>query len=153
MLNSLQKAAIRHLVAYEFSPPDARLSHTAWCDIAGITTRSLEMWRHQSEFASALSDAMEQAEATSDMFAVIGRQVALEHLLAMLTDKSGKMTPTEKRAVIKDILAQTSHVAIDNEAVDYRDFSDADLARMCLNRKVSPEAMTEAELLRLASDA
>ena len=144
MLNPIQRAAIRHLVAYEHSPPDTRLKHAAWCEVMGITPRTLERWRKDEEFARVFEKALADAEETADPFALYARQFALEQLVALLTDK--KLTATERRATIKDILAQTQHVHESGDAVDYNDMSDADLEAVALNRKVSVESMTEQQL-------
>lgn len=144
MLNQIQRAAIRHLVAYEFSPPDTRLKHTEWCEVMGVTTRTMERWRKDEEFKKVYEKAMEDASETQDPFALYARQFALEQLLSMLQAKG--MSPTEKRRTIKDILTATEHVADAGDAVDYNDLSDDDLEAVALNRGVSVLAMTEEQL-------
>ena len=144
MLNAIQRAAIRHLVAYEFSPSESRLKHTEWCELMGVTTRTLERWRKDEEFDKSYKKALEDAQESQDPFALYARQYALEQLLSMLQDK--KMSPTEKRRTIKDIMAATEHVADAGEAVDYNDLTDDDLEAIALNRNVSVLAMTEEQL-------
>ena len=149
MLNPLQKAAIKHLVAYEFSPPDTRLDHKDFCELVGVSDRTLRFWQKQPEFSAAFQAALAEAEETSDPFALIARQWALEQLMAIY--KKAK-TSTEKRQILKEVMDKTKHVDT-GEVVDYSDYSEEDLLLMCLNRKVSPASMTEeqlkAELVRL----
>ena len=144
MLNQLQRAAIRHLVAHEFSPPDTRLQHKQWCDVMGISVRTLERWRSLDEFKRAHEKARKDAEETCDPFALYARQFALEQLVSLLSDK--KLTAAEKRATIKDIMAQTAHVADASDAVDYSEMSDEDLEAVALNRDVSVLAMTSEQI-------
>ena len=143
MLNPIQRPAIRHLVSYEFSPPDTRLEHKDFCEQIGITDRTLRNWQHNAEFAAARDKAIEEAEESSDPFALVARQWALEQLMALY--KKAKTT-TEKRQILKEVLEKTKHVEDAGSIVDYSEMSEADLIAMCINRKVSPVAMTQAEL-------
>jgi predicted site-specific integrase-resolvase len=147
MLNAMQKAAIRHLVAYEFSPPETRLSHDKWCEVAGITTRTLQRWQKESEFKESPQAALDEANDSKDPFASVARQWGLEQLMAVYAKAK---TATEKRHILGQILKETEHVATYSEPVDYSAMTDEDLVAMCLNRKVSPAGMTEDELIRLA---
>ena len=144
MLNAVQRAAVRHLVAYELSPPDTRLTHSAWCHVMNVTTRTLDRWRKEDEFAKAFEKALQDAHESQDPFALYARQYALEQLLSMLSDT--KMSPTEKRRTIKDILTATEHVADAGDAVNYDAMTDEDLEQVALDREVSILAMTEGQL-------
>ena len=147
MLNAMQKAAIRHLVAYEFSPAETRLSHSKWCEVAGITDRTLQRWQKDAEFKESLQAAIDEANESKDPFASVARQWGIEQLMALY---SKAKTATEKRHILGQILKETEHVAVYTEPVDYSAMTDADLAALCLNRKVSVTGLSEDEIARIA---
>lgn len=148
MLNAIQKAAVRHCVAYELSPPDSRLDHQDWCTQVGINRKTLSRWREDPEFESAVEAQRTALEESSDPYALIARTVALEQLMSMLG--SQKLTVTERRMVVKDIMEMTKHVDDTGVPVDYSDMTDEDLLNAILNRDLTPLGMTEAQLKRLA---
>lgn len=145
MLNPLQKAAVRHLVAYEYSPPETRLDHAKFAELIGVDVRTLQRWRKDDEFKAALAAAHDEAEDSRDPFATFARHWALEQLYALY---GRAKTTNEKRQMLKEIIGNTEHVAAYSDPIDYSDLSDSDLASLCLNRRVSPAAMTETELQR-----
>lgn len=147
MLNPIQKAAVRHLVAYESSPPESRLKHQEWCEQMGVTIRTLQRWQLDDEFQAALSAQRDAMEETSDPYALVARTVALEQLMALMSEK--KLTVSERRQVIKDIMEFTKHVDSSGEPVSYEDMTDEDLVNAVLNRGLSPLGMTESELKSL----
>ncbi len=147
MLNGTQRAAIRHIIAYESSPSGTRLTHGDWCTQVGVSVRAFERWRLNPEFAAALDAQRSAMDDSSDPYALIARTVALEQLMAMM---SKKITVSERRAVIKDVMEYTKHVDTQGDPVDYSDLTDDDLVAAILNRDLSPLGMTEAELKRLA---
>lgn len=150
MLNPLQKAAIRHLVAYEYSPPETRMEHTQFAELLNISVRTMQRWQQDAEFKAALQAARDEAEASRDPFATFARQWSIEQLFALY---SKAKTTNEKRQLLKEVLSLTDHVADYQDAVDYSDMSDEDLAAAILNRGLSAASMTEAELFALAKGA
>lgn len=150
-LSAPQKAAVRHLVAYEISPADTRMSHTDWCKVMGITIRTLQRWQTDPEFAAFLDQSLKDIEASADPFALCARTFALEQLFAMLSEKG--QSSDSRRKVLKEILNATEHVADTGDIVDYSQLTDDDLLASVLNRKLSVLGMTEAELLKAAKGA
>jgi len=125
------------------------MTHDSWCQVVGLTIRTLQRWqKDDAEFKAALQASIKEAEESADPFALYTRQWALEQMHALFAKSK---TPTEKRAVLKDILANTQHVADMGDAVDYSDMTEEDLAAICLNQNVSVLGMTEAELVKLAT--
>ena len=145
-LSAPQKAAIRHLVAYEISPADTRMSHTEWAKVMSITIRTLQRWQQDKEFADYYQQALTDVEASADPFALCARTFALEQLFAMLSDK--KQSSDSKRKVLTEILKATEHVADVGDIVDHSQLTDDDLLAAVLNKKLSVLGMTEAELLK-----
>lgn len=147
MLNPVQRAAVRHLVAYDFSPPEARMTHESWCEVVGISVRTLQNWmKGNEEFRVAVRSAKEEAEETADPFALYARQWALEQMFGLYAKAK---TTTEKRQLLKEVMEQTKHVDA-GEVVDYSHLTDDDLLSLCLARSVSPIGMTQDQLKRLA---
>lgn len=148
MLTAIQKAAIRHLIAYDQSPPESRLSHDEWSEQMGISKRTLERWKLTDEFKSAWEQQRREMEETSDPYALVARTIALEQLMHLMNKKG--LTVTEKRMVIKDVMDSTKHVDSTGDVVDYSEMTDEDLVAAILSRELSPVGMTEAQLMRLA---
>ena len=147
-LNALQIAAINHLVAKDFG---AALSDIEFCERMGFTDRTLRRWQAEDdEFIRTLDASRKEARETTDMYALRTRQWALEELETLY--KKAK-TAAEKRAVLKDILAQTKDVVNKNPSIDYEHLPDEELVNIFRGRNLSTEGVTEERLVALAMNA
>ena len=148
MLNAIQKAAIRHLTAKHFSPPETRMSDKEWCAVVGIVPKTIQRWKLDAEFASTLEASIKEMEESTDPFASCARSYALEQMIVEYGNK--KNTGSEKRKWLKLIIENTEHVADQGEVVRYDDLSDEDLANLALARGVTPAGMTQDQLRKIA---
>ena len=144
-LNPLQKSALKHLVAYEYSPPESRLTHKEFCDLIGIHTDTLLKWRGDPVFKASLEQAFVEAEAASDPFALCMRQWSLEQLYVLY---SKAKTTSDKRQLLRQIEEATAHVVDPGELIDVRDMTEDDLLAICMNEDISVLGMSIEEMKR-----
>jgi|MudIll2142460700_1097286.scaffolds.fasta_scaffold00080_17 transposase-like protein len=144
-LTSFQVAAINHIVASDLG---GGVTDKAFCERMDIDPKTLWNWRNKDEeFIRALDATMKEARESTDVYALRTRQWALEEL-ENLYHKS--KSATEKRAVLKDILAQTKDVSNRQPTVEYEHLPNSELVALYRARNLTSEDLTEERLIALA---
>lgn len=152
MLSEAQKTAIRHL-----TPPasDRQMTKQELADLLGITPRAIQKWESSNrEFAAALEKSREQYQSDPNYFERIARFHTMEALLqGALLKAESRDELAHKRACMKEILAQTKHVAENTERVDVSSYTDTELLEMAITGDINVDGFSKADLERaLAED-
>ena len=131
MLSEAQKTAIRHL-----TPPaaDRQMTKQELADLLGITVRAIQKWEKDNrEFAAALAKSREAYASDPTWFDRIVRHQTMEALLkGAMSQGEGRDDLAHKRACMKELLAQTNHLADSRDKVDMSAYTDAELVEMAL---------------------
>lgn len=145
MLSEAQKTAIRHL-----TPPaqDRQMTKQQLADAIGVTVRAIQKWEAGNpEFIAALEKSREQYSSDPEWFNQIMRHHAMEALLkGALMDDTTRDELLHKRACIKELLQQTSHLADARDRVDMSAYTDAELLQLAVTGDLDVRGYTKQDL-------
>lgn len=151
MLSEAQKTAIRHL-----TPPaaDRQMTKQELADLLGITVRAIQKWETGNrEFIAALEKSRDQYQSDPNYFERIARFHTMEALLqGALMKAESRDELNHKRACMKEILAQTKHVAENTERVDVSSYTDAELLEMALTADINVDGFSKADLEKVLKE-
>ncbi len=102
------------------------------------------------EFKRILDSSLKEARESTDLYALRTRQWALEELSALY--KKAKTT-SEKRALLKDMLATTEGVTKTVAVTDYSSLPTEALADIAMNRGLTVVGVSQVRLAELAKGA
>lgn len=151
MLSEAQKTAIRHLTP---PPADRQMTKQELADLLGVTTRAIQKWESSNrEFAAALEKSREQYQSDPNYFERIARFHTMEALLqGALLKAVSRDELNHKRACMKEILAQTKHVAENTERVDVSNYTDSELLEMAITGDINVDGFSKADLERALAE-
>lgn len=151
MLSEAQKTAIRHLTP---PPADRQMTKQELADLLGVTPRAIQKWESSNrEFAAALEKSREQYQSDPNYFERIARFHTMEALLqGALLKAVSRDELNHKRACMKEILAQTKHVAENTERVDVSNYTDSELLEMAITGDINVDGFSKADLERALAE-
>lgn len=151
MLSEAQKTAIRHLTP---PPADRQMTKQELADLLGVTTRAIQKWESSNrEFAAALEKSREQYQSDPNYFERIARFHTMEALLqGALLKAVSRDELNHKRACMKEILAQTKHVAENTERVDVSSYTDSELLEMAITGDINVDGFSKSDLERALAE-
>ena len=148
VLNAFQKAYVRHAVAQELERRDGGdgITDKDFAEVMGVHPNTIKNTKKNPSVAEAVKRAIEELDANHDFYMLCLKRRGIEELWAAFKVASG----AEKRHYLTKILDITKEVADYDDAPDYSDMTDEDLAALCMKREVSPLGMSRTELAALA---
>ena len=147
MLTSLQRSIVNHEVARKLEGKETVMNVTEFCANLGVSRETYYRHCANKEVEQAIAELTEKASQSRDYAALIFRQAALEALMKMITDKNTR--DIDRRAAIKDLMAETKYADVDFDEVPYAEWTDEDLLAEALGRK-ERLGLTEAEIREIA---
>ena len=152
VLNAFQKAYVRHRVSQELERRDGSartISDRGFADLMGVHPNTVGNAKRHPAVKDAIDRAIADLDANHDLYMLAMKRRAHEELWANYQSSDG----VERRHYLTKLLDVTRDVEEFDDAPDYADLTDEDLAALCLKRDVSPLGMSTAELAALARDA
>ena len=151
VLNAFQKAYVRHAVAQEIEKRDGgnALCDKDFADVMGVHPNTVVNCKRNPAVKDAVKAAIEDLDRNHDYYMLCLKRRAVEELWANY--RAAK--DTERRHYLTKVLEITAGVEEFDDAPDYADLTDADLAALCMKRDVSPLGMSREELKALAKGA
>lgn len=132
MLTALQQSIVLHEIAKAVSP-EGMLTTTDYAETLGLTRKNYYDHVKKPALQKAITDGIENASKSSDYFALVTRQVAVESLRSLITDKDTQAR--DRISAIKTLTQMTEYATQGMYQIPYIHLSDEELYELAVARK------------------